>query len=379
MTFELADAIVRQKQGLATAADTLLINEWLKADQHNAQLYEKIMKDEDQVLERLKRVDTESALVRLHQRSAKERRTQWIRVAVAAAILTVLGLFVIPRFIQFKSPENVPIASEESGAILPAGDRAILLTGDGKRLELRENGDTTFAYGNLEISQKDGTLSYELRESAPVVQQQLITPNAGKYSMVLPDGSQVWLNAASTLRFPNRFTGDERVVELDGEGYFEVAKDAAHPFIVKTNSNSEVRVLGTVFNVKGYGGDRVRTTLLEGSVRINSKGQEALLKPGEVAEVGTNGIRTGKGDIPAATAWRHDKFMFHNMPVAEMMEELSRWYDVKIVYGDGYSQKEDLYNGEIGRSVTLDKLLDMLEQTGIGHFTLKERTLYIKP
>lgn len=377
-TFELADAIARKKQGIATASDEMLINEWLKGNELNAQLYERIMNDEEQVLEQLKRIDTESALIRLHQRAVRERRISWVRIAVAAAILTMLGLFAVPMYDRFRNPVK---ETETAGVVdvLPASNKAILVAGDGKRLELGENGDTSFVYGNLEINQKDGLLRYELKEIGAVVQQELITPNAGKYSMALPDGSVVWLNAGSTLRFPNRFTGNERVVELDGEGYFEVAKDAAHPFIVRANANSEVRVLGTVFNVKGYGNDRIRTTLLEGSVRISGSGQTAELKPGEMADVGRLGIRTGKGDIAAATAWKNDKFIFHNMPIEEMMQELSRWYDVKIVYGEGYQQQEELYNGEIGRQVTLEKLMEMLEQTGVGHFRLKERTLYIRP
>ncbi|WP_199119900.1 FecR family protein [Pedobacter sp. ASV28] len=377
-TLKLADALARKMQGIATEADDALINDWLNANQENRWVYERILNDEEGVLEELRQVDSHSALNRVHRRAAKARRRKRLLVAVAAAILMAVGIFVIPRTNHKEIPKSLA-QTDSIKEILPASDRAILITGDGSRLELKENGDTSFVYGDLQIVQEAGRLSYRTDAGSAIVEQQLITPNAGKYNMVLPDGSRVWLNAASTLKFPNRFTGKERVVELDGEGFFEVSKDAQHPFMVLTNGGSKVEVLGTVFNVKGYGMEKISTTLLEGSVKVSSNGATAIIKPGQVADALATGIKVGMGDIAAATAWRKDKFIFHNMPIWEMMEELSRWYDVKIVYDESYKQQQELYNGEIGRSVTLEKLLAMLEQTGVAHFKLKERTLYIRP
>lgn len=378
--YELADALARELQGTADEKDRALINEWIKSDKANEQIYASILKDEGDVLEKLRRVDTESALVRLHRRAAYEKRKRWARVAVAAAVLVTAGFFLLQR----TSPKDQGklLAEQENTVrdILPASDKAVLVLANGIRVELKEKGDTAIAYGGMQFIQEDGKLSYAQREEtgAPEIQE-LITPNAGKYRVVLADGTGVWLNAASKLRFPDRFADHERLVELDGEGYFEVSKDAKRPFIVKTSDNSQVQVLGTVFNVKGYDKEKIRTTLLEGSVKVSKGDHSKMIRPGEMAEINPGGIKTGKGDVEAATAWRHDQFMFHQMPIGEMMEELARWYNVKIIYEGGYNQQEENYNGEIGRSVTLDKLLAMLEQTGVARFRLKERTLYVRP
>ncbi|MBN8879838.1 MAG: FecR domain-containing protein [Sphingobacteriales bacterium] len=381
--YALADALVRSIQGMGDENDQALIQEWLAADKDHERIYAALMehKGSSDVLEKLKAVDTERALQRFHRRRVvEEKQRKWVRIAVAAAILAIAGLFIIP-IVQPRKKVNGELAQQDvrSGDIAPASDKAVLVLAGGKKIALDERGDTAFAYGNLLISQQNGRLDLKERQADEIVQQQLITPNAGKYSVVLSDGTTVWLNAASKLIFPNRFSDRARVVELEGEGYFAVKKDAGRPFTVIVNGGSRVEVLGTVFNIKSYDSNKVRTTLLEGSVKVSKDGQSKLLRPGEMADVKAGSIRTGKGDIPAATAWRNDKFMFHNMPIEEVLEELGRWYDVQLHYAADYRQQQELYNGEISRSVTFDKLLAMLELTGVGRFKLQGRTLYITP
>jgi len=378
--YELADALARIKQGRADEKDHAMVAAWLAMDKKNEEIYASILNDEGEAMEKLKRVDSRSALLRLHRRAAEDRRRVWMKAAAIAATLLIAVFFFMPR--KDETQEKMPLAelSPETKDIQPANDKAVLVLASGKKIELAEGRDTMMRYGNIDFTENSGSLKYaQSRGLTPVEQQELITPNGGKYHIILADGTGVWLNAGSRLKFPSRFEGGVRRVELRGEGYFEVSKDKDKPFIVKTSENSQVQVLGTVFNIKGYNEGRITTTLLEGSVKVSKGESSTIIRPGEMAQASGKGIKTGKGDIDAATAWRQDKFMFHQMPIGEVMEELGRWYDISIVYEDGYRQQGENYNGEIGRNVTLDKLIDMLEQTGVARFKLKERTLYIQP
>lgn len=378
-TNELADAIVRKIHGQATVEDIQLIDQWLRADKGNEILYQKLLRDEDKVLDLLQRVDSSSALLRLKRRASTQRRQRWTKVAIAASALALAGLFFIDR----NSTKRQPAVAQRdipSGTIQPASQRAMLLMADGKEIWLDGSLDTTFSNGSVKMQQANGTLQYETTvvEQAAAMQE-LSTPRAGTYHLKLPDGTQVWLNTASKLRFPQQFGTAERTVELFGEGYFEVSKDASRPFRVITDGGSRIEVLGTAFNVKGYQKDEVTTTLLEGSVKIIKDDQTRLLKVGQAAKVAGTSISIDQGDIPAATAWRQDRFMFHQMAIGEVMDEIARWYDVRLDYEASFRSKQELYTGEIGRDVTLDRLLTMLEETGVARFKLRERTISISP
>jgi transmembrane sensor len=376
--YELADALVRSIQGVSNEKDIALINKWREADVANEKTYAAIVKDGGKSLfEKLRGVDTPAALVRIHKRMDTIKRRRWFAVAAAAITLLFVGLIIQQRSVHKSEPVADMPQQLTPNNILPATNKAVLVLADGSRVVLNKSGDTAFTHGTAQIRQQDGTVRYEDQENVAVMQQELITPKAGTYSIVLADGTTVWLNAASSLKFPNRFAGNERVVELSGEGYFEVAKNAQKPFKIFINGGSQVEVLGTVFNVKGYEKERVRTTLLEGSVRVSTTSVSKVIAPGEMAMAGTNNIQTGAGDIAAATAWKNNQFVFHQMPVREVMDELARWYNIELVYAQDYKQQESNYNGEISRGVTLDKLLMLLEQTGVGKFDLKGRTLYI--
>lgn len=375
---QLADALARQIQGTSRPEDEALIKQWLDEDERNRFLYQRIIHDDAGVLERLRHINTEQALVRLHRRAAGEKKRKWATVGIAASLLLLAGLLLTyPRSQKNKSVDIQ--ASMQPGDITPASNQAVLVLGNGQKIHLSTQNDTAFIAGSISLQQREGQLSYEAAVSGEPRMQQLVTPMAGKFSVVLPDGTTVWLNAASELHFPERFAGSERKVSLSGEGYFEVAKDAAHPFTVSLEDGSKVQVLGTVFNVKAYGGKRIRATLLEGAVRVAKAAEVKVLKPGEMALIEGDGILTGTGDIAEATGWHENKFVFHQTEIAEVLAEMARWYDLTIAYDKHYKRQEERYTGEISRSVTLDRLLKMLAQTGVGEFELKERTLYVKP
>ena len=197
--------------------------------------------------------------------------------------------------------------------------------------------------------------------------------------MVLADGSKVWLNAASSLRFPAAFTGKERKVELMGEGYFEVAKNASMPFKVEVNG-MEVEVLGTHFNINSYNDEpAIRTTLLEGSVKINKNNTTSLLKPGQQAEVNSAGeVRIiNDAGIDEAVAWKNGKFQFDRADIYAVMRQIARWYDVDIEYKGAAIRSH--FGGTISRNVNLSQVLNMLHLTGEVKCEVNGKKIMVMP
>jgi transmembrane sensor len=195
---------------------------------------------------------------------------------------------------------------------------------------------------------------------------------------LLPDGSRVWLNAASSVRFPVAFTGKERRVEMTGECYFEVAKDPSRPFQVGIGVNT-VEVLGTHFNINAYADeDVVATTLLEGAVKIETIKKETILRPGQQALIDKNGETKfiDAANLDEAVAWKNGLFSFHAMQIGPLMRQVSRWYDVQVRYEGNISYH---FNATIERREDITKLLKLLEGTGNVHFTVEGKTITVKP
>jgi ferric-dicitrate binding protein FerR (iron transport regulator) len=203
---------------------------------------------------------------------------------------------------------------------------------------------------------------------------------------VLPDGSKVWLNAASSLRFPTGFAGHERKVELVGEAYFEVAKNAAMPFKVTVkplpgntaSAPMEVEVLGTEFNINAYGDETDRrTTLIQGSVKITAGSGQSLLQPGQQARVNTGGLQIMPGvDTDEVIAWKNGLFQFKEANIQSIMRQVSRWYDVEVEYNGNVNQ---LFFGKIPRRVPVSTVLKILESTGWAHFTIEGKKITVAP
>nr|WP_249207897.1 FecR domain-containing protein [Chitinophaga hostae] len=206
----------------------------------------------------------------------------------------------------------------------------------------------------------------------------LTTPPGGQYQLVLPDGSKVWLNAASSLRFPAGFSGRERKVELKGEAYFEVAENVKMPFVVQTGDNT-VQVLGTHFNLMAYQEEpSTNVTLLEGAVRVLHKTDTALLKPGQQAILAANRrIETVKlADTEKIIAWKNGYFSLNGEGTAVVMRQLARWYNTEVEYA---GKVPDLkFEGSIKRSYDLRDVLAILEESGI-HFRVEGRKIVVLP
>ena len=227
----------------------------------------------------------------------------------------------------------------------------------------------------------NGSLSYQnisKSKTPETLYNTISTPNGGDYQLVLADGSKVWLNAASSLRFPANFVGRERKVELTGEAYFEVAKNPAMPFKVKLNG-MEVEVLGTHFNINSYADESaIRTTLLEGSIKINRPHASSLLKPGQQAMMDKNGQISviNDADLDEAVAWKDGKFQFDRADIHNVMRQLARWYNIDVEYKGTVASH---FGGTISRDVNLSKVLGMLHLTGEVKFQVQDKKVIVMP
>lgn len=303
----------------------------------------------------------------------------------AAAVLLVVGAgayFLFNPASRDKVAKAKPLSIPLHNDVAPGGDKAILTLADGSRVVLDSagNGDI-IRQGNVNVIKLNGKLSYNAAggEATEVLYNTITTPRGGQYRLVLADGSSVWLNAASSLRFPTAFTGKERTVELTGEGYFEVAHDASKPFHVSANE-MDVEVLGTHFNINSYSDeDAVKTTLLEGSVKVRKNGKEQLLKPGQQAVItaGSPDIILKSGvDMDHVVSWKNGLFHFDSDPLPVVMRQLSRWYDVDVHYADAIPGGH--YTGAIRRQAKLSEVLKMLELVGGVHFLIEGREIVVK-
>ncbi len=305
------------------------------------------------------------------------------RTAVAAVfvLLAGAGAYWLYTSKNNANPGVVLKTDKDQDPLVPGGNRAILKLSDGTEIFLDKAGAGTIAQqGKAKIVKvSEGLLSYGLinDRSTEVLYNTITTPKGGLYQLMLADGSKVWLNAASSLRFPAFFNGKERVVELTGEGYFEVAKNAA-PFHVKVNDVG-IQVLGTHFNVNGYEDEpSLNITLLEGSVKLTNGLQNSFLKPGQQASV------TKTGEMPVVTqvdaermvAWTNGIFDFKNTDIKTILREAARWYNVQFKYDEVLSTT---FSGQISRNVNVSQLLKILELTGKVHFDINGRTIIVKP
>lgn len=303
----------------------------------------------------------------------KHAISQWMRYAAAIIALFALGILA---YVLFKNPATSNPSktmthepTNPDADILPGGDRAVLFLGNGAQilLDTSKNGHLADDGGSTVLKVKDGQLAYTNTESSPAVVSwnTLQTPRGGQYALVLPDGSRVWLNALSKLRFPTRFTEADRLVELEGEAYFEIAPDTHKPFHVKVN-NMQVTVVGTHFNVMAYPNESaIQTTLLEGAVTVKMGTSETLLRPGQQASVdNANGsIRTLSANTEQAVGWKNGFIYLSNTNIPSIMRQIERWYNIDVRYPNG--EPEGTLSGKVLRNLTLSQLLHVVEASGI--------------
>jgi len=300
----------------------------------------------------------------------------WSRVAAAVTIIALCGggYFLLTRR-QHGNSEGT-IAKKD---ITPGYNKAILTLSNGATITLdsAHTGILTRQGNAAVVNSGNGQLAYNLspgEKQTALVYNTLTTPRGGQYQLTLPDGTKVWLNAASSLIYPTTFSGDERTVQMTGEAYFEVAHDQKRPFKVKVNGQV-IEDIGTHFNVNAYTDESVQTTtLLEGAVRIGKH----VLKPGEKATVAPSGaIQVSRGDPEQAVAWKNGLFDFTDNDLPTVMRQLARWYNVDIKYEGNIPERQ--FTGMIGRSLTLAQVLKGLAREGVQYRIEEGNHLIITP
>ena len=303
------------------------------------------------------------------------------RIGVAAAsVIAVFGIYIINRPV---APKMMAKHSPANQAILPGTNVAVLTLGNGKSILLNGGsiGKLAVQGGTTITKNAAGQISYQAADNDQnnneIVFNTITTPMGGQFRVTLPDGSNVWLNAASSLTYPSRFKGSERHVELHGEAYFEIFKDKSSPFTV-TAEDANIKVLGTHFNVMAYKNEpSVNTTLLEGSVSLSSKNAHALLVPGQQGAVDNKAqnITLHEVNVEDAVAWKNGYFSFRKQNLPAAMNKIARWYNVEVEYSGNVNNK--FLGGTVSRSENIQELLNYLELTGIAKFKIDGRRIKV--
>lgn len=322
------------------------------------------------------------AILGKYTASHTSAKTRWMKPAlkIAATLLLLAGAGFGAYVLELRQTSD-PVAP-----MLAAGrDKAILRLADGSEIQLDSTGVPAIPrQGNVNATITNGLLSYEGHERQDEkLYNTILTPRGGQYEVALADGTRVWLNSLSSLRYPVAFSGTERTVELAGEAYFEVAKDPRMPFTVRIVSSpgdtpAEIRVLGTHFNVMAYSDERtIATTLLEGSVRIVKGDLNGTLSPGEQAQLSQTGLAIRKDyDVSQAIAWKNGTFAFNDTPLENIMRQIARWYDVDVTFHDDVRSLE--FGGVISRRENASAVLSLLELTGEVKFDVDGRHIVVR-
>ncbi|PUZ27578.1 FecR family protein [Chitinophaga costaii] len=310
------------------------------------------------------------------KRTVNLRRLYW----AAAAILIILfcgnyiySLFKLPTSkIKTSSPAMVVIKPGKQGALLTLGNGSIV------NLDSVSNGVVAVQQGK-KIVMDHGQLVYDHNASSQdeMAYNMISTPNGRQFSLILPDGSKVWLDAASSIRYPTAFTSKERIVEITGQAYFEIIENSQLPFIVEIRPAGKVSVLGTAFNINAYS-STIRTSLVNGKVKVSdAENASVILTPGEQAMMQAGGRPfVVKADINGVTAWRRGMFNFENTNLPDLLNDVARWYDIEVVFaGDVLPIK---FGGQVSRETSLPELLEILKLYGV-RYQLSGRKLTILP
>ena len=377
---EVKELLERYRSGHCTAEEKDLLEKWYdqaKADDLDFQLEE---------LEQIKnaswndKVNPNRKIVPISSVKNKNLFAFW-KIASAAVLVIALAFTINYHLTDYPFTHEQEYSSSQN--IQPGGNSATLLMEDGQEINLDDlpDGHQIKMGTSLLEKNKDGELVISILPSSgtPISHvsfNTIRTPKGGNYKVILADGTNVWLNSSSVLRFPTVFNNNERRVELAGEGYFDVIEDRNKPFIVFAKGQ-EVRVLGTEFNVSAYADeDNIKTTLIKGSVSVLYKNQMKTIRPGEQSIVDKNGLmKIHSVDVAFAKAWKEGYFAFDKLSVEEAMNQISRWYDVPVSFEGSVPNKE--LTGQISRKVDLSTIVEIMEFNGMD-LEIRNNRLIVK-
>jgi transmembrane sensor len=382
MEFKL---IIKKINDTLSPEEESIFDIWYNESAENRDYFAKVQNNYQSDIENINLDEAWNAIDR--KINPGKNKNHFYKYAVAASIALLLGTGI---FYFTKTKEQIIQVVEKPKEITPGGNRGILTLSNGKQIVLADISakDTIAQEGEkAEVTIKmdaKGVITYVINPDADVSKADansfntLSTPTGGQYNIVLADGTKVYLNTVSSIKYPTQFNGDQRIVELEGEAYFEVAKNKSKPLIVKSGDQS-IEVLGTHFNVHAYNNESViKTTLLEGSVAVTYKNQKAILKPGQQSNVSDsfNKIAIRKVDTEAAIAWKNGRFKFDNADLKTVMKQLERWYGIKVEYRGDVSDVR--FNGGTFMNKNLSEVLKVLELSNIK-FKVEGKTIIVYP
>ncbi len=360
--------------------DRALLEQWVQKDENNKQLLDRL-RDPIALKDRLEYFDQLDVDYQWNKAQWSKRKTliQYIRpYASYAALIAFLitSLFYINRNRQYIPHSNQEEFVQVEKDLPPPGEEAYLKLPNGEVINVEENDRPIFDFGGIQITNINGVLDYShiSGESKSFDIHRLTIPENGLYSMVLSDGTKVWLNASSELTFPVQFNNKIRTVKLTGEAYFEVMNDNAKPFIVETDQGF-IEVLGTHFNVNSKD-NNWSTVLIEGSVRITNKHGKKLLVPGEEARIVDKKILTSTANLKKVLAWKNKEFYFKNETMQEILGEVSQWYGFEINDKDLLGSKT--FSGTIKSDLNLSEVLKILNALSGYKFYFDGKNLFVK-
>ena len=361
-----------------TKEEEVIFDEWLNASSQNRMLLESFRsaKNIEGDLAIIRQLNANTAWDRLNNKKPNLVKSfrKW-SLSMVATIVFIFGCFLVWKedYIHLGSDRKSDMVSKKQD-IAPATSGAVLVLADGTKVSLNGNTTKTLSKNSNLIGNSNELIVKQTDQPIPLQYNSLIVPKASFYKMTLADGTKVWVNALSKLKFPAQFSTKERRVFLEGEAYFEVIPNTDHPFIVESRGN-EIKVLGTHFNINSYS-DHVRTTLAEGRVEVRQNEQRVELYPGEYASSFKDNLLKGKADLAHDLAWHNNEFYFKKETIVNIAHQLSRWYDLDVIFR-GNVQLDKEYTGSIERDVKLSQVLEMLSYVSDLKFDVEGKKLII--
>jgi transmembrane sensor len=395
---DITELLILQRERPLTEQEQSVLDQWLRDNPQNASVARQVQEENwiEKELGTFAHYNADKSRKILEARLARTKpvhrihflRIAWIRYAAAIIILFGIGAYLYINNQKGKpsvtQTNPVPLQND----VAPGGNRASLTLADGSKIVLDSAANGKIAQqGQASVEKSGSKIVYSplqiTNSRLPTAFNTMSTPRGGQYQLTLPDGSQVWLNAESSITYPTAFTGKERTVAITGEAYFEVVHNAHQPFMVQAGSQL-IEVLGTKFNVSTYKDEpSYKTTLLEGKVKLsahdarNAVHTSLILQPGQQGQLKDHQLSLAANpDVEQVMAWKDGVFNFNKVTLAEAMRQLSRWYDVEILY-EGGKIPDRRFGGEMGRDLKLSQVLKGLQAIGLK-FAIQGKTLTVK-
>lgn len=378
----IALLIAKERLNTLNKSETEELKQWLSEDPANRSLYEKLKKQNPiPAFRTYQQIQTTQGLQKYRKRYRSHSvrlPVRWMSAAAIGLLLIGVGIHLLVRI----PPETVRVVN-----IQPGASKAVLIMADGQVKELEETKETeTIELTGVTVRNSGDEIRYTPRPGDSLAISQfsrehniLKTPTGGEYKLILSDGTRVWLNSQSILRYPVNFTDKERLVYLEGEAYFDVAYDDKCPFIVNTRTEVNVQVLGTAFNIRAYPDEaQIETVLEQGSVKMWQYSNSVTLVPGTKGVFNKNNgeFSTQEVNTELYTAWYKGQYVFEEETIENILTRLSRWYDIHVFFAD-QKARNMVFSGSIRKYGTIHQFLQAVEMTGGIRFQVKGNTIIV--